>query len=143
MNEQEQFRALEADELELLRWTLEHGTETLRRFLPQLDGILAAGWCTCGCPSFQLKASDDKPAVEGVSDHLVGDFEGRTAKDELVGVLVFQKYGKLSLLEVFSYDGLIKSDSNEFDFPLLKSLKLLEWEPMPGFPNVRRPIRFP
>lgn len=143
MEEQQQFRPLKDQELELLRWSLEHGSESLQRFLPQLEGILAFDWCNCGCPSFQIKVSDDALPVESLNEHLVGDFEGRTAKGELVGVLIFQKHGKLTLLEVYSYDGLIQSEDQKFDLPVIGSLQRLEWEPVPGFPNVRRPIKSP
>jgi hypothetical protein len=48
---------------------------------------------------------------------------GRTAKGELVGVILFQNAGKLSGLEGYSLNGEIQGDSHEFAFPTIESLK--------------------
>jgi len=74
---------------------------------------------------------------------VVGDFEGRTARGELVGILLFQRAGKLTLLEAYSMDGQIKEESGEFELPTIDSVNLLEWEPVPGHPNVRVPVKSP
>ena len=39
-------------------------------------------------------------------------------------------------------DGQIKGDSPEFGLPMIDSMNLLVWEPVPGMPSMRRPIRF-
>lgn len=69
------------------------------------------------------------------------DYEGRTASGELVGVLLFQDGGKITELEVYSIDGEIQDPSGVFGGPLLASLQMLEWEPLPGNPNIRVPKR--
>ena len=40
-------------------------------------------------------------------------------------------------------DGQIKGDSPEFGLPMIDSMNLLVWEPVPGMPNMRRPIKSP
>lgn len=52
---------------------------------------------------------------------------GQTLAGELVGVLLFQDQGKLVELEAYSVDGEIKSETQEFEFPTLESLKKIEW----------------
>ncbi|MGD0730921.1 MAG: hypothetical protein ABR956_06635 [Terracidiphilus sp.] len=74
---------------------------------------------------------------------VVGDFEGRTARGELVGILLFQRAGKLTLLEVYSMDGQIRQESGEFGLPTIDSMKLLVWESVPGRPNVRVAAKSP
>ena len=143
MDETEALRPLSSEELELFRWMFDHGPEDLRSFAPQLEGIRGARWCDCGCPSIRLEVAEGASLGRDRGRRVIGDFEGKTERGELVGVLLFQRSGKLELLEVYSMDGQIVGDSSEFGLPSLDSLKLLEWEPVPGSPNVKRPIRFP
>lgn len=74
---------------------------------------------------------------------VVGDFEGKTARGELVGVLLFQRAGRLTELEVYSMDGQIKEESGEFGLPIIDSVNLLVWEPVPGHPNFRTVAKSP
>ena len=67
---------------------------------------------------------------------VICDFWGRTAREELVGVLLFQNGGRLSLLEGYSVDGQIQADPPEFGFPTLESLReLSEGEPPATIPS--------
>src|SRR5689334_23001183 len=45
------LRPLTPEELDLLRWMFANGSEDLRTFEPQLNGMLASSWCDCGCPA--------------------------------------------------------------------------------------------
>lgn len=87
MDKTEVLRSLTPEELELLHWMFEHGSDDLRSFSPQIEGIRASRWCTCGCPSIGLEIAESAPLGVDRSDTLIGDFDGKTARDELVGVL--------------------------------------------------------
>jgi len=143
MDKPELFRPLTAEELELLRWMFEHGSDDLRSFLPQIEGIRAARSCKCGCPSIQLDVAESAPLGLDRGEKVVGDFEGKTARGELVGVLLFQSAGRLTELEVYSMDGQIKGESGKFDLPIIDSMNLLVWEPVPGRPNTWVPAKSP
>jgi hypothetical protein len=139
----EQPRPLTPEELDLLRWMFELGSENLRSFTPQLEGILGCRSCSCGCPSIRLQVSESAPLGIDRGETVVGDFEGKTAREELVGILLFQQAGKLTELEVYSMDGLIKGGSSEFGLPALDTVMALQWEPVPGMPNFKRAIKSP
>ena len=143
MSETGPLRSLTPDELGLLRWMFELGTEDMRSFAPQLEGIRGARWCDCGCPSIRLEVAEGLSLGRDRGQRVIGDFEGKTQRGELVGALLFQRGGKLELLEVYSMDDQIAGDSSEFGLPLLDSLRLLEWEPVPGHPSVKRQIKSP
>ena len=143
MDSLESLRPLTAEELDLLRWMFNHGSDDLRTFLPQIEGIRAAWSCKCGCPSIQLDVAESAPLGLDRGETVVGDFDGKTARGELVGVLLFQRKGRLTELEVYSMDGQIKEESGKFGLPTIDSMNLLVWEPVPGHPNVRVAAKFP
>jgi len=132
-------RPLSDDEQLLLRHVLENGPERARSFLPQILNIRAVRSCICGCPSIKLITDTEVPAGNTEGGRVLCDFEGRTAKGELIGVLLFQDDGRMTELEAYSIDGLIQEATGLFNWPLIESLKMLEWEPIPGKPNFRRP----
>jgi hypothetical protein len=136
-------RPLSSEELGLLRWVLEHGGETARSFLPQLEGIRAVRWCDCGCPSIRLLTEPNAPKVELGVDKVVCDVFGTTPENEKAGILIFQKEGRLDLMEIYSLDAGFYGDTPEYGLPTIERLELPEWEPLPGFPHVRRPIKSP
>ncbi|MGA7244161.1 MAG: hypothetical protein WBX19_13305 [Terracidiphilus sp.] len=138
------LRPLSKEEFELLRWMFEHGSEDLRTFEPQLAGIVAARWCDCGCPSIRLEVAEGAPLGRDIGERIIGDFEGKTPRGELVGVLLFQRGGKLELLEVYSWDAQLPRDnSSEWALPTIDSMVSLVWEPSPHNPNIRIPVRSP
>jgi hypothetical protein len=136
-------RPLTAEELEVLRWVLEHGGKAAQLFLPQLEGIRAVRWCDCGCPSIRLTIPPDGPKVDGKLGNIVCDFIGTTREDEKAGVLLFQRDGRLDLMEIYPLDAGLYGDTPEYGLPTLESLEFPEWEPVPGFPNVRYPFKSP
>lgn len=136
-------RPLSSEELELLRWILENGGEAARSFLPQLEGIRAVRWCHCGCPSIRLLTEPDAPEAEHRADKIVCDVFGTTPENEKAGIFLFQKDGRLDLMEIYSLDAGLYGDTPEYRLPTIKGLEFPEWKPVPGFPNVRRPIKFP
>jgi hypothetical protein len=89
-------------------------------FLEQADVARVRSRCTCGCPTIDLEV----PAsfcVPGQFSHLLVDelarVEGRT-----VGVLVFQKAGRLTCLELYDLAG----THTPFDLPAPDDL--FSWE---------------
>ncbi len=144
MNAGEQLRPLTANEADLLRRMFECGSEDLRSFECQLNGMLVARWCDCGCPSIRLEVAEGTPLGRDIRQSIIGDFEGKTPRGELVGVLLFQRGGKLELLEAYTLDAkLPRDDSSEWGLPTLDSMVPLVWEPSPHNPNVRIPMRCP
>jgi hypothetical protein len=87
MSDIESLRPLSKEEFELLRWMFEHGSEDIRTFEAQLVGMLAARWCDCGCPSIRLEVAQGAPLGRDIGQRIIGDFEGKTPRGELVGVL--------------------------------------------------------
>lgn len=136
-------RPLSSEELGLLRWVLEHGGEVAQLFLPQLEGIRAVRWCDCGCPSIQLLTELNAPRAERSIGNIVCDVFGTTPENEKAGILLFQKEGRLDLLEIYSFDAGLYGETPEYGLPTIESLEFPEWEPVPGFPNVRRPLKSP
>jgi hypothetical protein len=116
------LRPLKPEESNLLRWILEHGSEDNRSFLPQLDGIRGARSCGCGCPSVLLEPLETAPLVTVKEERIIGDFVGTTAKDESVGVILFQDDGKLSELEIYPFSD-FENKMPDSNFPLIESLK--------------------
>ncbi len=113
-------RPLTTQEYDLLSWTLEHGSEEAKSFLPQLEGIQAVRSCTCGCPSIRLEVTEGTPLGVTVASRLVCDLVGRTVKGALVGLFLFQDCGKLCELEAYSLDG--EAGPPEFGWPTIESL---------------------
>lgn len=136
-------RPLTREENELLSWVLEHGGEAAQSFLPQLDGIGAVRWCDCGCPSIRLVTEPNAPKGDHSVGNLVCDVFGITSENEKAGLLLFQKNGQLELMEIYPLDAGLYEDTPEYGLPTIASLECAEWEPVPGFRNVRRPVKSP
>jgi hypothetical protein len=113
-------RPLTSEERDLLVWLLEHGPKAARSYLPQLEGTRAVRWCHCGCPSIRLVPASDAPDGEHQRATIISDFHGTTAEGGLVGLILFQKHGRIDLLEAYSVDGAVGPP--EFGFPTIESL---------------------
>jgi hypothetical protein len=116
-------RPLTSEELALLNWLLEHGLPEARTFAPQVENIRATPWCDCGCPSISLHVEEGVPLGE-CSYSPISDVVAKTPDGKKIGVLLFQKHGKLSTLEVYSLDTI----EGEWGFPVYESLQT--WEDM-------------
>src|SRR5580693_3294407 len=96
-------RQLTDHERPLLRWMLQHGIPEALTFLPQLEPAEVAPWqCPCGCASIKLCIRGKPAPPPGV--HAVGDFVFG-AENTLSGILVYEKDGILSGLEVYGLAG--------------------------------------
>ena len=110
-------RPLTSKETELLAWLLEHGLPEARTFAPQLKNIRATSRCDSGCPSISLHVEEGLPLGTS-SKTVISDFTGKTSKDKNFGLLLFQKDGKLTLLEFYELDIM----EGNWEFPVLDSL---------------------
>jgi hypothetical protein len=111
-------RPLTPEELALLNWLLEHGLPEAKTFAPQLENIRATPWCDCGCPSISLHVEEGLPL--GISSYSpIADFVGKTQDGKKVGLLLFQKHGKLDLLEEYELDVM----EGDWGFPVMDSLE--------------------
>ncbi|HTW78565.1 MAG TPA: hypothetical protein VME23_03370 [Terracidiphilus sp.] len=115
------LRPLTQEEEKLLRWTLEHGSDDAKLYLPQIEGLRAKRSCTCGCPSIELVVSDGAPGAVAAKERIVADLSGQTPEGISVGVLLFQDEGKLSELEIYPYE-----NEGEFSLPTIESLAPFE-----------------
>ena len=115
-------RPLTIEELKLLEVVLERGSKESRLFLPQLREMHAVRWCDCGCPSIHLVPEPNCPKVEARIGNIVCDVEGTTAENEKAGVLLFQKNGRLDLMEIYSLDAGYYSETPEYGLPTIESL---------------------
>lgn len=96
-------RPLTEKEDRLVRWMLEHGDPMAHSFLPQVDPAEVTPWrCPCGCPSvnFEIKGYSVPPPGMNV----IAEFAFGGAIDPH-GILVFERGGVLSGLEVYSMLG--------------------------------------
>jgi hypothetical protein len=118
-------RPLTPEELALLNWLLEHGLPEAKSFAPQVENISATRWHTgeskCGCPSISLYVKEDTP-LGTCSSNVISDFVGVTPEGKKVGLLLFQKNGKLDLLEEYELDVM----EGDWGFPVIDSLE--EWQ---------------
>jgi hypothetical protein len=114
-------RPLTTEELALLNWVLEHGVPEAKTFAPQVEKIHATPWCDCGCPSISLHVEDGLP-LGSFPYSVISDVLAKTPEGKKMGILLFQKEGKLSLLEMYSLD----INEGDWDFPIYESLQT--WE---------------
>ena len=113
----------------LLNWLLEHGLPEAITFAPQVEKIRATPWCDCGCPSISLHL-EDGVSLGASSNTVISDVVGKTPEGKRIGVLLFQKDGKLTLLESYLLDIV----EGNWDFPVLESLQTLESS---GIPTIK------
>jgi hypothetical protein len=110
-------RPLTTEEMKLLNWLLEHGLPDAKSFAPQVEKIRATPWCDCGCPSISLHVKEGLPLGTS-SKTVISDFTGKTPEGKKVGLLLFQKDGKLDLLEEYELDVF----EGDWGFPVIDSL---------------------
>jgi hypothetical protein len=95
-------RPITVKERALIDWLLRHGTPGSEQFLEQLGSLVVVRKCSCGCPTVDF-ANEVKP-VPCEAEHILADFLA-TADGEDVGIILFQREGRLSSLEVYSRAG--------------------------------------
>lgn len=97
-----QHRPITAKERALIDWLLRHGKSGSGQFLEQLDSLVVVWKCSCGCPTVNF-AREGNP-VPHHAEHILADYLA-TVDGEDVGIILFQRGGRLSSLEVYSQAG--------------------------------------
>jgi hypothetical protein len=94
---------LDPAEREVLRALLDYADFKARdALLAQIDDARVVGRCGCGCATVDLQV-ESPPVVEALSSPLPNEANViGTDGEEIGGVLVFVKDGRLSTLEVYS-----------------------------------------
>ncbi|MGA8773753.1 MAG: hypothetical protein WBQ00_01430 [Terriglobales bacterium] len=95
-------RLITVKERALIDWLLRHGNPGSERFLEQLDSLIVVWKCSCGCPTVNF--ADEGMPVPHEAEHILADFLA-TVDGEDVGIILFQRGGRLSSLEVYSQAG--------------------------------------
>ena len=111
-----QNRPITAKERGLIDWLLRHCDPGSDQLLSQIDALTVTWKCTCGCPTIYFEIPDMPRLHE--PEHILADFLA-TADGNAVGVLLFQRGGRLSSLEVYSLGGTDKP----FGLPEIETLR--------------------
>lgn len=99
-------RPITVKERALIDWLLRHGNPGSEQFLEQLDSLVVVWKCSCGCPTVDF--ADEGRPVPHEAKHIIADYLA-TVDGEDVGIMLFQRGGRLSSLEVYSQAGSDKS----------------------------------
>ena len=130
-----QHRPITVKERSLIDWLLRHGNPSSKQFLEQLDSLVVVWKCSCGCPTVNF-AREGKP-VPHEAEHILADYLA-TVDGEDVGIILFQKEGRLSSLEVYSQAGTDKV----FGLPEIETIySYEELAERQSKRNLRRPTR--
>jgi len=112
-------RPITEREGQLIKWLLEHGAPGSDQFISQVDSLIVISKCGCGCPTVNF-ARQGK-SVESDNKHILADYLA-TVDGRDVGVILFQREGRLSSLEVYSRAG----TDEPFGLPEIEAL--YPWE---------------
>jgi hypothetical protein len=108
-------RPITSHERDLIKWLLEHGEPGSERFLGQVDSLTVIFKCACGCPTVNF-ALEGEP-VSHEAEHILSDYLA-TVDGQDVGIILFQRGGRLSSLEVYSQAG----SENPFGLPEIETI---------------------
>src|ERR1700733_6498604 len=95
-------RPITAEERNLIEWLLRHGKPGSEHFLSQVDSLTVAWKCLCGCQTVNFALQGE--AVAQAPENILADFLATVAGED-VGIILFQRGGHLSSLEVYSQAG--------------------------------------
>ena len=96
-------------------------------FLPQLDHARVTGRCSCGCPTVDLSVPPEFRVDVPPPDRPLADARGRV-DGKLVGVMLFQDAGLLSLLEVYRVEDV---SDDPFGLPAVATIERMVWSDAP------------
>jgi hypothetical protein len=113
-----QNRPASADEVEIALWMLQNASRAgdLSDLEPSLAGLRVVGRCSCGCPSVDFVVGG-----QDLTASPVADAHGTTADGAGVGVILWEREGRVSALEVYEVEGPARA------LPLVESL--IAWPP--------------
>lgn len=96
-------------------------------FLPQLDHARVTGRCSCGCPTVDLTVPQEFRVADPPPNRPLADAVGRV-NGNLVGVMLFQSGGLLSLLEVYRLEDV---SDDPFGLPAVGTIERMVWSDEP------------
>lgn len=128
---QPENRPVSAKERSLIEWLLRHGNPGSEQFLQQVPSLVVVSKCSCGCPTVYF-AQECEPVAESGS-RILADYLA-TIDGQDMGVILFQKTGRLSSLEVYSLAGTDKP----FGLPELEAI--YPWEELSEHRRKHNPV---
>ena len=124
MPHEREDRPLSSDERLLAEHLLKHaGVPDADTFIPQLDHLRVVGKCSCGCPTVDLAVPSELRVQRPPGERLIADAIGRV-NGKVVGAMIFQNDGLLSLLEVYRLEDF---SDEPFGLPALETIERLDW----------------
>ena len=119
-----QDRPLTEEERAIAEYLLLHaGAPGAAAFVPQLDSARVIGRCSCGCPTVDLAIPPELRVADFPAERLVADATGKVG-GKIVGAMVFQDQGLLTLLEVYRWEDL---SEEPFGLPTVETIERLVW----------------
>ena len=112
---QPENRPVTEKERSLIEWLLRHGNPGSEPFLTQVGSLVVVSKCSCGCPTVYFAQEGESMAQD--AEHILADYLA-TVNGEDVGLILFQRGGHLSSLEVYSQAGTDKP----FGLPELETI---------------------
>jgi hypothetical protein len=97
-------RALTPEEIDLLRWLLEHKQTGTEDYLSQVGRLRVTSRCGCGCASVDF-SFDGKDQEKGIGLEVLSNWYWGMEGKDLSGVFAFAKDGRIAGIEVWSVDG--------------------------------------
>ena len=117
-------RPLTAEEKRLAEYLLRHvAPPGAVAFIPQLDHARVTGRCSCGCPTIDLTVPQEFRVPNPPEDRPLADATGRVS-GKLVGVMLFQSLGLLSLLETYRLEDF---SDDPFGLPPVDTIERVVW----------------
>ena len=99
-------REVSVGERSLVQWLLDHAARDASSYFSQVDLIRVHSRCGCGCASLNFAIGDrgwpEKGAMKIISDH---DWDGPGGSQ--CGIFLFDHFGTLAGIDVYSADGRI------------------------------------
>ena len=115
-------RPLTPEEKQLAEHLLRHvAPPEARTFIPQLEHARVTGRCSCGCPTVDLTVPPEFRVMNPPPDRPLADATGRVA-NKLVGLMLFQNGGLLSLLETYRLEDV---SDDPFGLPPIDTIERL------------------
>jgi hypothetical protein len=113
-----QNRSASADEAAIVSWMLQNASRAgdLSDLEPSLIGLRVVGRCSCGCPSVDFVVGGQDPTASPVANA-----HGITEDGVDVGLILWERDGQVSALEVYEVDGPVRA------LPRVESL--IAWPP--------------
>lgn len=108
-------RQITSQERDLIEWLLHHGVPGLDRFIEQVEALTVIWNCSCGCPTINFDVSSR--STEAEREVILADYLA-TVDGKDVGIILFQRGGRLSSLEVYSQAG----NSEPFGLPAVETI---------------------